>query len=641
MADDRVRWERCAADGCIGIRMLESGKCLAHAGEPEVNTALKRLGEDGCLDMRGVLMTEELLRRVLAAAPRDERGRRVLAKAMFDRATFYGEAWFGKVIFRGGASFREAAFHGRADFRWAAFHGEADFFRAAFHGDAWFVETAFDNDAWFSGVTFRSDAIFTRAAFRGNGMTDFGGAAFHRRADFGRVAFHGKAAYFTDAVFRGLAAFSEIAFRGTAGFVRAAFHEELWFSGAAFYGHGTFEDAVFDGDAWFGGATFGGLASFHNATFRSDAIFIGVTFKGSATFARAGFEEARQIGPLLAYRGVDLDGARFAQPVRIEASATGLCCRRARFAGGVQFRLRWARMVLDDADLAGPSTVTGIPRLTDDKLAAREQQIARAWRRLLAGEVSERPRLLSLRRADVAGLRLSEVNLGECRFAGAHNLDKLRIEADVGLGIAPSIAGWERRQVIAEERTWRGQRSSRWTAPWWPSWAGEQPPVLEAGQITGLYRALRTGRESSGDEPGAADFYYGEMEMRRHARHTQTGGAMDGRADRGSRGRAERGILTVYWLVSGYGLRAWRAFAWLVVVIFGLAAAFHLAGFSRPPQPHSYWTSLLYAFRATVSLTDNEVTLTAWGKLVQALLRLTGPVLLGLALLAVRNRVKR
>jgi hypothetical protein len=54
-----------------------------------------------------------------------------------------------------------------------------------------------------------------------------------------------------------------------------------------------------------------------------------------------------------------------------------------------------------------------------------------------------------------------------------------------------------------------------------------------------------------------------------------------------------------------------------------------------------YWTSLLYAFRSTISLTDSEVTLTAWGQLLQALLRLTGPVLLGLALLALRGRVKR
>ena len=108
-----------------------------------------------------------------------------------------------------------------------------------------------------------------------------------------------------------------------------------------------------------------------------------------------------------------------------------------------------------------------------------------------------------------------------------------------------------------------------------------------------------------------------------------------------SRGHVERGILTAYWLVSGYGLRAWRAVAGLAVVTALLAVAFHLVGFSVPPRPVSYWTSLLYAFRATLSLTDDQVKLTAWGGLLQGILRLTGPVLLGLALLALRGRVKR
>ena len=123
--------------------------------------------------------------------------------------------------------------------------------------------------------------------------------------------------------------------------------------------------------------------------------------------------------------------------------------------------------------------------------------------------------------------------------------------------------------------------------------------------------------------------------MRRHAR-----GRADGQ-DNGSRGRVDRGVLTAYWLVSGYGLQAWRSIAWLAGVTMVFALAFHLIGFTRPPQPASYWTSLLYAFRSTISLTNDDVGLTAWGQLLQALLRLTGPVLFGLALLALRGRVKR
>ena len=347
-----------------------------------------------------------------------------------------------------------------------------------------------------------------------------------------------------------------------------------------------------------------------------------------------------------------MDGVQFAQPVQIEASSCGLCCRRARFLGGVQFRLCWARVVLDDTDLSAPSLLTGIPRLASPELASQEQRIARAWKRLFAGEISEQPRLLSLQRANVAGLGLGNVNLARCRFSGAHNLDKLLLEADVVFALSPARPGWERRQVIAEESSWRADRTRprRWTDPWWPTdgsevsardedrrrtdWAGKKPAVLTPGAIAGLYRALRKGREDAKDEPGATDFYYGEMEMRRYMR----GQANESGGD--SRGRVDRGVLTAYW-VSGYGLRAWRALAWLAGITVAFALAFHLGGFTRPPQPATYWTSLLYAFRSTLSLTDNEVTLTAWGQMLQALLRLTGPVLLGLVLLALRGRVKR
>ena len=168
-------------------------------------------------------------------------------------------------------------------------------------------------------------------------------------------------------------------------------------------------------------------------------------------------------------------------------------------------------------------------------------------------------------------------------------------------------------------------------APPWPD-SDDQPEVLSPGAVAVLYRALRKSREDAKDEPDAADFYFGEMEMRRHDRGK-------GHANGGwSRGLITRGVLTAYWLVSGYGLRAWRSLAALATVMAVSAAVFRLWGFTPST---SYWKSLLFAFRSTVSLTDAQVHLTAWGGLFQAILRLTGPVLLALTLLALRGRVKR
>ena len=163
-------------------------------------------------------------------------------------------------------------------------------------------------------------------------------------------------------------------------------------------------------------------------------------------------------------------------------------------------------------------------------------------------------------------------------------------------------------------------------------------------QIAVVYRALRKGREDSRDEPGAADFYYGEMEMRRHDKRAK--------ASRERRGRhyghwaaatTERAVLWLYWLTSGYGLRAWRAMAALAVVIVLVGIGFSRVGFHHPhPSQVASW---LYALQATVSLEGKarqlSGQLTLPGELLRTGLRFAGPVLLGLAILSIRGRVKR
>jgi hypothetical protein len=170
-------------------------------------------------------------------------------------------------------------------------------------------------------------------------------------------------------------------------------------------------------------------------------------------------------------------------------------------------------------------------------------------------------------------------------------------------------------------------------------------------QLAAVYRELRKGREDAKDEPGAADFYYGEMEMRRHDRRAPP---------------AERLILWLYWLTSGYALRAWRALATLTAVVLVAAVGFAFWGFPdaepafRPvgvdasgalvyrqvPAEDATGAGLPEAVRfsarsATSLLRGPDRALTPAGESLEIALRLLGPVLLGLAVLSIRGRVRR
>jgi hypothetical protein len=257
---------------------------------------------------------------------------------------------------------------------------------------------------------------------------------------------------------------------------------------------------------------------------------------------------------------------------------------------------------------------------------------------------------------DVAGLRLADVDLRACRFVGAHNLDRLRIE---GAPLFARTSGWwrARRKTLAEEQHWRARRLGRWRpAGWYPvacqppaAPKAQMPTVLEPVRLAALYRDVRKGREDAKDEPGAADFYYGECEMRRHD---------------SSSPRAERLVLWAYWLLSGYGLRAWRALAALAVVV--LLAGVVLAFWGFPSETPSFRPAgvdrggaLLYqqqpahpppglerlpdavrfsARSATALLRGPDRALTPVGEWLEIGLRFVGPVLLGLS---VRGRVRR
>jgi hypothetical protein len=365
-----------------------------------------------------------------------------------------------------------------------------------------------------------------------------------------------------------------------------------------------FRDGEFRAGGRFGGARFESRARFGGATFGT------VDKPADGTFDGARFASARTFGPMLAWGRVSLDRASFEGNVRIGISALGVSCVRATFLSRSTLEIRFADVFLDDAEFALPSVVGGSDRPleaydADQPLDDGELEALLAYVAELLGTDPEsvwKPRVRSLSRANVGNLMLADSDLTGCRFAGAHNLDRLRFE---GVDFARTRGWATRRRIIAEERD------------------ATVPP----DRLARTYRALRKGREDNKDEPGAAGFYYGETEMRRKAASG-----------------FEWLVLTLYWAVSGYGLRASRAVAALVVTVLVAAALFD--GFSGFDPDQGYWKSLLFSAESTSSLfrapgPPEGAELNDEGHVFQMGLRLLGPLFIGLALLALRGRVKR
>jgi hypothetical protein len=292
---------------------------------------------------------------------------------------------------------------------------------------------------------------------------------------------------------------------------------------------------------------------------------------------------------------------------------------------------------------------------------------ARKFRVDLAAELrsdAPRCRIKSLARGNLSELELIDVTLQECEFDAAAGLDKLRLDT----GSFNWTPHWwrygplTRRRYIEEERRWRLVHGHRRGSD---SDGTQQLSCLPATTIAGIYREMRKGLEDSKNEPGAADFYYGEMEMRRlAARKPVSVGARGGWS-----GWVERALLYGYWAVSGYGLRASRAIGLLAVVIFGSAALYTHPQFAvttpppaqiqaidpkigtvtyspQVPETHlSFTTALEYSARESISLlqprSPSSISTHGPGTLLDFTLRLVGPVLLAFAVLALRARTKR
>ncbi|WP_435613697.1 pentapeptide repeat-containing protein [Streptomyces sp. bgisy159] len=619
-------WPHCAhgadpaADplGCRGIHVPGYTECLAHLAGADRDAYLAGLTPGASIDHRGTTFTESLLIALLNALRDSVTGHPRLGDAWFGSATFEGTAAFGSATFEGTAAFGSATFEGTAGFESATFQHGAMFDSTTFKRGAAFLWATFEGTAGFESATFQHGAMFDSTTFKDNAL--FGSATYKDTA------------WFESATFQGGAAFGSATFEGTAGF----------------------ESATFQGGAAFDSATFQGTAAFGSATFQGTAWFDSATFQGDAMFDSATFVEADQFGPLVRAGRLVLSGAMFGSPVTLSFVVRRLECRRTRWSSTAEIRLRYARVDFAHAVFEYPLTIAAEP---DPFVLNDGRPLAEG---LFPSAYDPGVRVASLRGVDAAHLDLADLDLSECLFTGTVHLDQLRLEGACTFNTAPPAVHWRHwppirfteRRVLAEEHHWRASQPG--AVQGWVLGTGRAGPL----QLAPVYRALRKAFEDGKHEPGAADFYYGEMEMRRHADDIP---------------RSERGLLTAYWALSGYGLRASRALAWLgaaMLVTILLLMAFGLAqdtpkqtatgtvpagggkvtfeiGTDDPKNPTSdRFTGK--RFEKALNDTLNSVVfrasgqdLTTAGTYIEMTSRLTEPILLGLAVLAIRNRVKR
>ncbi|MFD5768245.1 pentapeptide repeat-containing protein [Streptomyces sp. NPDC127049] len=510
------------------------------------------------------------------------------------------------------------------------------------------------------------DARFGGARFSDH--ADFGWAQFSRDAEFGEAQFS-YGASFDWAQFSYSAAFGRAQFSGEAWFIGVQFSRDALFNEAQFSYGAQFERSQFTGVAQFDRSQFTGDAGFSEAQFSGEARFNGTQVSGDAVFIGAQFSTSARLGPLACAGMVMLASAVFGAPVTLEIAASAVSCVRTRWESTATVRVRRAEVELGYAVLVAPVAVAAYPApfTTDNGDIVDES--------LLTGP--DRVRVRSVQGVDAAHLVLTDTDLSDCLVSGAFHLDQIRMEGRTTLAPAPTgwhrkgiiPIRWTRRRTLAEEHHWRAQSAGQPPAP-----AGAPPEsrrwrigphhpdparTPNPDDVAALYRQLRKAFEDGKNEPGAADFYYGECEMRRHD-HTGTP-------------RTERHLLWAYWLLSGYGLRASRALAWLAAAM--LTTILLLMAFGLPASsPKQEATGTVPAGGGTVtftidkqdpknpvkdrfttkrfdkalSVTLNSVVfrssgqdLTTTGTYIEMTSRILEPALLALAVLAIRGRIKR
>jgi hypothetical protein len=233
-----------------------------------------------------------------------------------------------------------------------------------------------------------------------------------------------------------------------------------------------------------------------------------------------------------------------------------------------------------------------------------------------------------------------DADLRSCRFQGT-DLRKALITEVVWPETIDRCLGFKiRRKAVYDESFLQGAEShvlaflrSFLPGSFWLT--GKEPPTQSWPHVERLYRELKQNYKDRREYVRASDFHYGRKEMLRKNPETN---------------KALRFLITLYWLVSGYGERWIRPLIWAAVVLLLCALSYLCLGLNpksegpvlRGDNGPDWLEALLYSFRVmTLLKPDDFAPVGLAGKLVYAFQSLAGPILLGLSALAIRQKLKR
>jgi uncharacterized protein YjbI with pentapeptide repeats len=410
-------------------------------------------------------------------------------------------------------NFRGIWFPGEANFSNTVFDAEADFSNATFLGKATFAGARFDRFVNFFGAEAFGVANFDTATFGESG------------AGFSRTVFRSRAC-FSKAVFNGAAVFEQVSFKQGASFGESCLNEAAWFPSARFRAGGNFLGATFREDVNFRKASCHSQskylvgAQFSYATFEGEADF------HDAVFMNAAFEEATF------QREANFTRASFDA---IPGGSTDF--RRANFRGELYFRETKFDGYTDFYRTNFLDAVKFIGRERAEKKDAEKGDAEKAEQ----SDVFAPEAQVSLRRA-----RIEKPEL--------FSFDTLRLHPSWLVGVDP-------RKFDFNGVGWYG-------LPNGPkgSFGDEIKRIRQKGEAGSPYsllaqacQRLAANTEENRDYPTANEFHYWSMEALR-----KEGGSRFGL------------IATLYWALSGYGVRSLRAFVVLILMSLVFAVLYSM-----------------------------------------------------------------